>query len=301
MNTMAQDVRLALMSDRHDLNLFVLSDRALSFKPTQSACPHRVFVVSMPKSGTYLVSSILKQFGLVDIEVHISTSSFVDYRGQSIDEKLYKAREHVFNLPVEISTPLIRPGQFGVGHLPFDYRHKLLLNNFVRIFTIRELRDSLVSYMRFEHKRMARDPGRYADRRKWLDESEPQARMLGFLSAFGADVMQYFRQTMPWCSDPNSVVLQFEKMCGDYGIEDQLSTVELIQNKLEVDTSLRPERIIRSSLGQETLTYSGSRTGYEEFWSHDAEIFFVENGGDEMNAAMGYSRSSRKGARDLRF
>ena len=270
------------------LEVGVLADGSLSFKAEQGTSPARAFVISMPKAGTYLLAAVLRRLGLADLEVHLSSFTFSDYRGQTVSEKLYKAREHVYELPLEFSASLIRPGQFGVGHIPYNPEHSRLLASFVRILVVRELRDSFVSYMRFEAKRMAGDQGRHPGRRAWAEATDPRVRMAAFLRDFGAELTDTYRAVAPWAEDPGVLRFSFEELLGDAGRAAQVDAIQRIRGAVGAAGDDDPEAILSESIGVETLTFSGGRTRYEEFWSDEAEEQFVQLGGEALNEKLGY-------------
>jgi hypothetical protein len=166
--------------DGQAVYLEVMPNGVLAFKAECGNCRRKAFVISMPKSGTYLIAKILSELGLVDVEIHAAPAVVTDYRDKTIDDKIGKARQYVRYLPIEISSSLIHEGQFAVGHLPYDWRHISASRDFARIVTVRNPRDALVSMMRFEMKRMLADPERDLKRRSWIELPSDASEYLGF-------------------------------------------------------------------------------------------------------------------------
>lgn len=283
----ASIVHLKPATCRGPLSLYVLADGTLSLKPDQGTCPHRAFVISMQKSGTYLVAKILEELGLVDLETHVSLTGFSDYRYKRLVDKVNRAREFTVILPMEVPASLVQEGQFAVGHIPFEWRTKTLLQDFVRVVSIREARDALASMMRFEHRRLHADPLRNPTQRAWINEERECAKMLGFLEVMGGELIQNFRTIRPWFDDVGTTVVRFEELMGDSGRDAQLACIGKIVDAIG-ESQVDQAEILSRSLNKDTLTYSGARTRHQDFWSDEAEQVFKRLGGDDVNAALGY-------------
>jgi len=284
-------VKLLSAQHRRSLELFTLENGTLALKPIQGECPHRAFVISIQKSGTYLLAKLLEELGLVDLETHIWLDGFSDYRGKSLEEKVTMARNYTVDLPVEVTASLIQEGQFAVGHLYHEWRTVQLLSGFVRLVTIRDARDALASMMRFELRRLQADPLRNPSGRAWIHEPSGQDRMRAFLETMGGQLINDFEKIQPWWNTPGTIVVRFEQLLGDLGRDEQLSTVRAIIAALDLSSRFDPERILSRSLFQQTLTYSGARSQHKEFWSPKVDDIFKQLGGDRINAAMGYPLS----------
>jgi hypothetical protein len=268
-----------------DLALYATADGGISFKP-QTGVGRAAFVLSIPKAGTYLAAAILETLGLIDLEVHLWKSAFSDYRWRSLDEKVGQARLWTVEQPIEVSASLIRDGQFAVGHLKFDKRTKAAFDRFARVVMVREMRDALVSMMRFESRRFLADAQRSGDRR-WLAVDPPAERMLTFLEGWGFYWMQVASGVAGWIDDRDTMVLAFESLMGDGGAELQENEIKRLAWHLGV--APRPAReVLGATLGSMTQTYSGSRTDYRRFWDASVEAKFRELGGHDLNRKLGY-------------
>lgn len=287
----ASAVLLPSVVDRKCLELYTLDNRVLSFKTGRGQASAKAFVISMQKAGTYLMAKILEEIGLVDLEIHITSGTFSDYRHHSLIEKLERAREYTFTFPIEFSASLIHTGQFAVGHLYHEARIIDVLAEFARIVCVRDVRDALSSMMRFEFRRMSADPLRYPNRRAWISEPTDRRRMLGFVHAFGPELIADFERIRPWCDDQDSVVARFETIMGDDGQDSQIRLVSQICAKLGVWPESTGDAILARSMFTETLTYSGKRTDYRRFWSSEVDDAFNSMGGNLVNSSLGYLSS----------
>ena len=73
------------------------------FKLKRAQIPHRAFILTIPKYGTYLIAKILENLGIVDCGVHIATDHLQDNR--FADEKILR----------------VEPGSYMVL-IPLNYR-----------------------------------------------------------------------------------------------------------------------------------------------------------------------------------
>src|SRR5580700_5477984 len=80
---------------------------------------HRVIVVSIPKSGTYLVAEFLKALGYRWTGMHLAELAYTDYSGSALEDARRDPGRFARSEPLSISLERIHAGDFAVGHLPF--------------------------------------------------------------------------------------------------------------------------------------------------------------------------------------
>ena len=73
--------------------LYLLNDGRLALSSQSIKGIDKVAVISIPKSGTYLISSILEKIGLINVGVHVWGTGFSDYRGKTISEMVHQYSE----------------------------------------------------------------------------------------------------------------------------------------------------------------------------------------------------------------
>jgi len=115
---------------------------------------NRVIVVSIPKAGTYLVAQLLQQMGVVNSSLHIRYDDqkigIYDFRNAPLKMSASEKNQCFLEMPLTEALSMIRIGEFGVGHLPpVPEVKKQLYPNFKIIFMVRDLRDCLISHMRY--------------------------------------------------------------------------------------------------------------------------------------------------------
>lgn len=265
--------------------VYLMPDGVLSLKREFLEHAERAVVLSIPKSGTYLLSAILGQLGLINTEVHVWESGFHDYRGKSIPEMVHLYSEYAVNAPLETTAALILPGQYMVGHIGCDVGTRGTLAPFRRFLTVRELRQCLVSHMRFfanEGRGMGHDT-------KWKEIGEPKRRMRTFLEIYAQELLTWARQVAGWSDDSATLQVRFECLLGDEGESAQLALIREIAAHLTIEFSdHEAAELIKLVLNRPTKTWSGKRSTLQEYWDQDCEAIFSANGGQELNDQLGY-------------
>jgi len=257
------------------------------FSEKYGASERKAFVISVPKSGTYLLARVLHNLGIVDLEIHASEACLTDYRNRSNVEKVEQPRQFARMIPLEIAAQMILPGQFMVGHIPFSQKNREVLRSFARFLCIRELRQSLVSFMRFQYRRLKADPEHHPNKRFWIEEPTGPPMTRAFLSVYGAEHLSLAGEVFKWTSESGTVVCRFEDLLGDNGAASRQQVAGNIAAALGFERQAGYFAVC-DALGKETLTYSGSRSYLDGFWDAKVEAYFRELGGVERNRVLGY-------------
>ncbi len=242
---------------------------------------HRVIVVSIPKSGTYLVAEVLKALGYRWTGMHLSETAYTDYSGSTLEEARHDPGRFARSEALPASLARIRAGEFAVGHLPFKAEVLEMTSSFKRIYVTRDLRLALISYMRF-----LQTTGRLGARHLiWYPIGDPRAKCHAFLQASAPYMLKRFYQGMVgWSQAAGTLPVRFEDLTDNP--QRAARTVESIASFLGA-TNCDPQRVLEASLGNETITKSDGVTRLEDYWSPLAEKRFVEIGGLELNARLG--------------
>jgi hypothetical protein len=265
-----------------------LVDGRPSFVPVSLEGRPRVLVITMPKSGTYLVAAFLKELGLIDTGVHINDDGFYDYRNRTVSEMVSEYRKFRRLYPLAQSLELVREGQFAVGHLTCNPQTVAAIAGTSVIFTKRELRSALVSMMRFLSR-----PGRGEDW-AWKRIEEPRVRLVEFLHDRGPELLRWFGSMADWDCQGGVLRIRFEDLT-----RPSRKHAQAVAEKAGVDVSPhRATEALKRVLGQSTKTWSGGISDTAAYWSEAAEVLFRELGGIELNERLGYG--SGRGAPTVR-
>ena len=256
------------------------------FTLDRGAAAKSAVVVSVPKSGTYLVAAYLEKLGLASTGAHLSEDAFTDYRGRSIKEMVELGARLNVALPLAQSLSMIQPGQFAVGHLVHSEETAALLRDFTVIFTYRELRASLVSAMRFfENEGRGDDFGTV----EWKAVENQKARMAAFARIYFPNYLGYMAGVVPWITAAGIAKVRFETIVGDDTPGQQEAAIALgTAVGSDVEEGRRLD-LLKSCIGAPTKTWSGSRSSVEQYWSDEVEAMFEAGGGSMLNATLGYA------------
>lgn len=273
------------------LPVYIDNNRIPRFKPQRASLPHRAFIITVPKSGTYLITRILADLGIVDCGVHIATDHLQDNR--FADEKVLRlqAWKYIVWVPYDISTRLIDQGQFSFGHIPYSGEAEKILQDFKKVFTFRELRDVIVSLVRYYDSREQNYTK--PEKRRLYEEFKAapmgNGKFKAWYAMWGKEYTDLIRIMFPWKERSDVFRVKFETLMGDDGREAQFALLRELGASLDMSLSDDLiEKSLKDSIGADTLTYSGRRSVYGEWWNDELEDLFRSYGFDELNKIYGY-------------
>ena len=241
----------------------------------------KIIVCSIPKSGTYLLNSLLKKFGWSEVPYHFMPDGFTDYNYPEAknDPDAYKVKE-----PLPQALRRVSDDHFAVSHLPSKYAADL--KDFEVIFAKRNLRDCIASYCRWNYS-----TNRWVkrDSNRWRERQQPEDRLVGFLCSFGYEISKHFADVAQWQSSGLArVEVSFENLLGDQGLDEQRTqVVDLANIGCTVDTETAMAHL-NECLSTGSLTKSSGRTDWRAHWSDQAEAVFRKIGLDDLNGFLGY-------------
>lgn len=282
------EVKYLKVNDKVDLKLYK-NDNGLSYCRDQdyddAKILPRLFLITLPKSGTYLISKILELLGYQDNELHASFYGIDDYRGMSKNDKLNLWPAKITKL-MEFNTILsfLNDNQFLRGHFEFvvdDY-----IENEKKIISIRELREVFVSAYRFYKTR------HYYSNYNWFSLQYGEEGLYEFLCCKEVSIIiSLAKDIAKWCAKYPQNIIRFEDL-----VEFTPARNENIINVFYENTSCSPEMVnkaIVNALGLETMTWSGKKSNLD-IWSDRIEQKFIEIGGGRINEKLGYSTNWKK-------
>lgn len=217
------DSALAAYSVVAGKNLPVYIDESLCpcFKLARGPISHRVFVLTIPKSGTYLQAKLLENIGIVDCGVHMAVDHIQDNR--FADEKVLSREpwRYLVPVPFTVSAGLIKNGQFGFGHIPNYPEGEQVLRDFKKVFTFRELRDIIISLVRYYD---SREQNYVKPERIKLFNAFKQAPMgnlkfEAWYAMWGKEFADLISNMFSWKERCDVFQVKFETLMGDEGSE----------------------------------------------------------------------------------
>lgn len=157
-------------------------------QPSIASFDHILLVNSIPKSGTYLVKRLLGALGVQDSGYHLRNGYYWDFKNKHIEQIVYNSDQYLIKKPISESLGLVSCGEMCVAHLEYYKDTKQVLDDFgvKQVFLIRNLRDSLVSAMRFVSSKDRKN------RPSWSEEQDDKKRFLYYMSSFGGQYLRSF-------------------------------------------------------------------------------------------------------------
>lgn len=240
-----------------------------------------ILVNSVPKSGTYLAGRLLECAGIPATGFHLRRDRYWDWNdAESLDSIVKAPKDFLHAAALEEALSRIGPG-FTYAHLNHDPDIVAGLGRIAdlrHVFLCRNLRDALVSQMRFLLAReAANDPDIAPDR------PDPD-RFVTHLRQHGRAYVDSATKQMGWITDRSvTLILRFEDLVRDEG-----DAVAHLLDACGLDGPGRAAEVRAEALGSRTRTFSGRKSVWQEYWSPEAETLFQSSGAPALNAAMGY-------------
>lgn len=258
----------------------------------------KIFVNSLPKSGTYLLASALEL--MPDIYMH----------NLKLNRRLQKHplnyiylfnRATVFagvDQPCRIKLKTldykfkkIRNNSFSIGHIPYDPLVIDLLNaNRIKtLFMIRDPRDIVVSKMYYNFNRKQHFLHKYYTSLD-SDKERLKAAILGVKKPNGKilalGIAEKLRSVLAWLRTDNVKSVHFEDLIGEHGGGDQTRQMEsLFFVATFIGKSLTEEEVAvigKTMFGQGRTFRSGSIGGWRNHFDDELKELFKKESGDQL-------------------
>jgi sulfotransferase family protein len=238
------------------------------------------FIVnSIPKSGTYLVEKFLTEMGIPSSGLHFRNDRVWLFKNAPMQDIVSDPSKFLVWEPLARSLQRLRSGECAVAHLhdPKDCLALFERHDIRSVFLIRDLRDCLISHMRF-----VSNPKRTM-RPRWIREGQTRSEgFRAYLEGQGADYFTLIAQQLDWL-DTNTPVLRYEDLTGT----DRPHAAATILSAFGIKADGAVETLNRC-IGAPTRTFSGESAPRDVYMSPAAEEIFREIGVADANRRLGY-------------
>lgn len=112
----------------------------------------KVVVVSLPKSGTYLMGNVLQCLGFENTYKHLSKKGGQEYDPQNIQEGIKNPRKYDSTKTLKQNVNEIKDSQYALSHLGYDESIVKLLQDFFVIYLERDEKEIQESFKRWCEK-----------------------------------------------------------------------------------------------------------------------------------------------------
>jgi len=222
----------------------------------------KILINSIPKSGTYRVAALLQHAGIQSSGLHITEDKVWDYGTADIST----GRSDPESTLLEGLTPAqalagIVDNQFLVGHFGFSIQHSELVKNFTTVFLIRDIREVIVSWCRWQVF------SGQSPRLAAIDD--PKQMIVSFLEVSAKPTAQIVLSLLPWYFYlPKTHIFRV----ADLHKTEVLAGLFNICGCPQSDAAIHTIRQAVDS--QDTLTKVPGKTLLNQYWSAKAEQLF---------------------------
>lgn len=186
----------------------------------------KYFIISQPKSGTYLCSNILNNLGINQTYYHFTPKHIYKYDKNNLDAGITNPENYIVQDTVENVLLKIKDNDFAVGHLSYKEPIITLLKPFKKIILHRNPTEAGESYNR------------------WITESNRKR-------PFRDKVKNTVKE---WINEPNTIYINFDSM-----INKDLTVINQLQEFLFGHIKENSLQILEKSLSNKSLTKSSIR------------------------------------------
>lgn len=262
---------------------------------------NRVILVSIPKAGTYLAAQMLARLGLDDSHLHLRYDErgigIYDFRNAPVKMSMSDQEERFRPMPLAEALAMVRSGEFVLGHLPpIPEVKQQLYTDFRIVFLVRDLRDCLISHMRY----MINVGVITLVDHPWCTIPDEKERFKQYLLKYAEEVGPLVNMKLIACweydlHNPYPGMEIFKLRFEDLVSADKVlmrTTIRSLAKFLQMEERHDIDEMIQSVIGAETLTKSGEQTVRERYWTPFAEKWFEERiadaQGNNINKMIGY-------------
>lgn len=246
----------------------------------------KAFVLSIPKSGTYLVAEILKRLGYSQ-SFHISTHDYMNLAAD-LEELREDPDMHRHQHLMTDSLSMVHFNQFAVGHIPFSEYTAMSLLGWTKIFAYRNMKDVVISAVRYYGKIKNL-------RTKEVDKGElfkslpmGEEKILLWLELWGVEFANLSFDMMGWMKEPQVLSIKFENLTGANGEDRQVASARQIA--LHCGKPISDEaalRIVKEATATKTVTSTDKHSNHMDYWTQTIDDKYHECGFREARSHMG--------------
>lgn len=236
----------------------------------------KILINSIPKSGTYRVAALLQHAGIQSSGLHITEDKVWDYGVADIDT----GRANPESILLEDVSPAqalhkITENQSLVGHFGFSIQNARLLRDFTTIFLIRDIREVVVSWCRWQVF------SGQSPRLAAIDD--PKQMIASFLELSAEPTAQIVMSLLPWYLylPPESIF-----RTADLHQADVLRRLFNICGCPQTESAI--DEIRQSVDAQDTLTKVPGGSLLKKHWSEKAEQLFQSQRLQQANRMLGF-------------
>ncbi|MDR1243424.1 MAG: hypothetical protein LBM00_11700 [Deltaproteobacteria bacterium] len=257
-------------------------------RTTTSEKKDKIFILSIPKSGTYFLGLIFNKLGFERSPIHGGSGGYGDWRGLSTEERAETSGKYSVIMPYTTQYQLVMPGQYLMSHIHDEKSIDFLRQNFDKVlFSIRDLRSVFISHLRhllfLPNKKILGQA---------IDETYCTTEQLQkyFLTPPGdfSIIVQAAILTSKIINEKSVNVVRYEELVSHDRdkMSNSLKAISKVSGCLQEEVF----QAVENSEGQETWTFFNEHSNPHKIWDDTIENLFKKHGLDVLNEKLGYSR-----------
>lgn len=222
----------------------------------------KVFITTIPKSGTYFLGSIVEKLGFDYSGLFLSPTLIEDHR--NADQETIRKRPKALqrSMLLNESSKLVKNGQYSMGHIPPHPE----LKDWKIIFGYRNLRDVVISATRYFSEREDWDQSKFLTRghlEAWKAMPMSTEKVKIWIEQWGNEYAALTKAMLSWKTQPCYQV-QYETI--------NASTIVSIAQYIEKPICIEEAQKILNGLS--TPTYNKKHSSHEGLWNKELESVF---------------------------
>jgi len=204
----------------------------------------KTFLISIPKSGTYLMRELLSEI-LVDSHLHVIGGGVYDYSRVSVEEGRRNPQSCFIPMTFSDVLSFIPEGSFAMGHLGYSEDREKQLEGFRLLLMKRDFEECALSGMRWL-LRTGRALKKYRNT-DWIYESDPYAQFQKFMDIDEVRLRKEYDDILKW--EDRCEVFDYNEV-----LRDPDGQIERLGRIYDFDFNDRDINQIRGAIGRKTLT-----------------------------------------------
>ena len=275
----------------------------MSEGPVADVAGPRIMVVSLPKSGTHVVVSILRLLPgltrqrrlMLNRKLRWHPFNFVPFVGAERCLIGITGPRQVKIAALAHNLGRIGPWRFATGHVPYQPKVLALFDRLgiTPFFMLRNPRDVVVSSVFYAVRKT--DHYRHSAITSFATmQARLRASIVGGVTPRGDRYLglgQQLDSVIPYTCDPRVMTIRFEELVGGQGGgDDEVQAIRIAEIAKRIGFGLdaaEARRIGQEMFGRGRTFRAGRIGGWQEYWDEELETLFQEHAGDQARQ-LGY-------------
>jgi hypothetical protein len=240
-----------------------------------------IFVNTVPKSGTYLLNSALKNAGYKSSDIMLIGRTIVsDLRNISEENYFKQPKKTTLKLPCELTIPLFNKNVI-TGHIEYmSILDEMRKNNMFVLTLVRDLRNVLLSLFKFK-----KDVFELQEEEKIWATFAGKELFEKFIEFYHDKDLEHIRNIVKMTLfDPKKIIIHYENCVRGFIPNDVTGKL----NEWSPDLGNQLAKSFLNTVNKKTATLSPIRSDWKTGWNDVFEKYYHTSGLAQLNKLLGY-------------